>query len=75
MEVVRRVKVDSLPDQIKQARKKDSRSVQLLATLANISSAYWYQLEAGKRSWVSEDVIRRIEKVLNTDFNIDFSDN
>ena len=72
MEVVRRVKVDSLPQQIKEARKKDSRSVQVLATLANISSAYWYQLEGGKRSWVSEDVIRRIEKVLDTDFKINF---
>ena len=72
MEVVRRVKVDSLPQQIREARKKDSRSVQVLATLANISSAYWYQLEGGKRSWVSEDVIRRIEKVLNTNFEINF---
>ena len=72
MEVVRRVKVDSLPQQIREARKKDSRSVQVLATLADISSAYWYQLEGGKRSWVSEDVIRRIEKVLNTNFEINF---
>ena len=43
-----------------------------LATLANISTTYWYQLEAGKRSWVSEEVIRRIEKVLDTDFNVKF---
>ncbi|MGK7895886.1 MAG: helix-turn-helix domain-containing protein [Xenococcus sp. (in: cyanobacteria)] len=72
MEVVRRVKVDSLPNQIREARQKDHRSVQLLATLANISTTYWYQLEAGKRSWVSEEVIRRIEKVLDTDFNVKF---
>ena len=72
MEVVRRVKVESLPDQIKKARQKDNRSVQLLATLANISTTYCYQLEAGKRSWVSEEVIRRIEKLLDTDFNVKF---
>ena len=72
MEVVRRVTVNSLPGQIKKARQKDGRSVQLLATLANISSAYWYQLEGGKRSWVSEEVIERIESVLNVDFNITF---
>ena len=72
MEVVRRVTVKSLPEQIKQARKKDGRSVQVLATLAEISSAYWYQLEAGSRSWVSEDIVRRIEKVLGTSFDLNF---
>ena len=72
MEVVRRVKFESLPKQIKEARQKDGRSVQLLATLAEISAAYWYQLEADKRCWVSEEVIRRIEKVLGTDFNLRF---
>ena len=72
MEVVRRVKFDSLPKQIKEARQKDGRSVQVLATLADISLTYWYQLEADKRSWVSEEVIRRIEKVLGADFNLRF---
>ena len=72
MDVVRRVKFDSLPKQIKEARQKDGRSVQVLATLAHISSAYWYQLEANKRSWVSEEIIRRIEKVLSTDFDVRF---
>ncbi|GFE71812.1 helix-turn-helix transcriptional regulator [Chroococcus sp. FPU101] len=74
MEVVRKINVPDLPFRIKATRENDGRSVQVLATLAEISTAYWYQLESGKRKWVSEDVIRRIEKVLGVDLGVTFDD-
>jgi transcriptional regulator with XRE-family HTH domain len=73
MEVVRKVSIVDLSEKIKKARVADGRSVQVLATLAEISSVYWYQLENNKRSWVSEEVIRRMEKVLGVEFGIEFN--
>lgn len=74
MDVVRQIKV-TIPDlsqKIKEAREKDGRSVQVLATLAGISTAYWYQIEQGKRHWISEESLRGIEKALGIDFGIGF---
>ena len=58
---------------LKEARMSDGRSVQVLATLAGISLGYWYQLEKEDREWISEDVLRAIESVLNIDFEAEFS--
>ncbi len=74
MYVVQRVMVEDLPNKIKQARIADGRSVQVLATKAGISSAYWYELEGKKKSWVSLEIIRSIEKVLGIDFGISFKE-
>ena len=59
-------------DKLKQARIADGRSAQVLATLANISLGYWYQLEKEDREWISEEVLRSIESVLNIDFGVTF---
>ncbi len=72
MDIVFRKTDEKLPSKLRKARTEDGRSVQVLATAAGISSAYWYQLETDKREWVSEEIIRRIEKVLEVqllDFN------
>ena len=76
MDVVRseRVTVTDLGSQIKQARIDDGRSAQVLATLADISTGYWYQIENEQRSWISEEVLRRIEKVLGADFGVKCAD-
>jgi len=74
MDVVKKITVTDLPYQIKKARIADGRSVQVLATAAGISTNYWYQLEGNKRSWVSLEIIRNIEKVLGVDFNINFNE-
>jgi ribosome-binding protein aMBF1 (putative translation factor) len=66
--------VPNLHERIKKAREKDGRSAQVLATLADISTAYWYKLEAGTQKWVSEDVLKRIESVLGVDFGVQFND-
>lgn len=62
--------VPDLSERIKKARLEDGRSAQTLATLCGFSTAYWYQLEAGKRESVSETIIRNMEEVLGVDFEI-----
>lgn len=74
MEIIRTIKVkgERIPEKIKEARLKDGRSVQVLATYAGLSSAYWYAIEQGKRDVVSEEVIRKIEEILNIDLGVNF---
>lgn len=76
MEVVKQVKiiVPDLASRIKQFREKDGRSVQVLATAAGISTAYWYEIEKGKRHWMSEEVLRGIENALGVDLGVQFND-
>jgi transcriptional regulator with XRE-family HTH domain len=76
MEVVKQVKiiVPDLASRIKQFREKDGRSVQVLATAAGISTAYWYEIEKGKRHWISEEVLRGIENALGVDLGVQFDD-
>lgn len=66
------VEVPGFGERLKQARISDGRSAQVLATLAGISIGYWYQLEKEDREWISEEVLRAIEKVLNLDFGAKF---
>lgn len=66
------VAVEDFGKSLKEARLKDGRSVQLLATLSNISLGYWYQLEKEERKWISEDVLRSIEETLDIDFQVSF---
>ncbi|WP_375496446.1 helix-turn-helix domain-containing protein [uncultured Nostoc sp.] len=76
MDVVRQIKV-TIPDlshKIKEAREKDGRSVQVLATSAGISTAYWYQIEQEKRQWISEETLRGIEQALGLDLGVRFDD-
>lgn len=66
------IEVAEFGERLKKARIEDGRSVQVLATLAGISVGYWYQLEKEDREWISEDVLRAIESVLNLDFGAQF---
>lgn len=72
MDVVYKKTVEGLSERLREARVKDGRSVQVLATDAGISINYWYQLETDKREWVSEQIVRRIEKVLGVDLGLNF---
>lgn len=68
---VRKYQEIEIPDfgkRLKEAREKDGRSVQLLATLAGISVGYWYQLEKEDREWISSEVLNGIESVLGISF-------
>ncbi|MBD2345419.1 helix-turn-helix domain-containing protein [Anabaena subtropica FACHB-260] len=55
-------------------RPESLRSVQVLATLAGISTAYWYQIEQDKRQWISEETLRGIEQALGMNLGVQFDD-
>lgn len=76
VDVVRqiRVGVPDLEKRIKELREASGRSAQSLATEAGISTAYWYEIEKGNRQYITEEVLRGIEKALNTDFGVRFND-
>ena len=76
MDVVRqtRVTVPDLEKRIKELREASGRSAQSLATEAGISTAYWYQIEKGDRQYITEDVLRGIEKALGVDLGVSFND-
>jgi len=77
---VKRVKTNiidfpGLGQRIKEARDKDERSLTRICKECDISRGYWYQLEAeDMRSAVTEEIIRKIEKVLNIDLGVSFDD-
>jgi predicted transcriptional regulator len=60
---------------LRDLRRKDGRSVQTLATHAEVSHAYWYELEKGEVKHLDETRLRRIEKVMNHDFGVNFDGN
>lgn len=67
------VEVKGIGERIKQARKADGRSVEVLATEAGISRAYWHDVEAEHvRHALPEETLRKIEKVLGVDFGVRF---
>ena len=77
--VIRQIVVDApgLGKRLKEAREKSGKSAQVLATQANISTAYWYALEKadGKKDIsVSEEILRNIEQVTGIDFGVKFDD-
>lgn len=74
MQVVRKIVVDvpDLSQRIKEAREKDGRSVQTLATIAGISTAYWYQIEKNERTWISEEAFAGIQESLGVDLGVKF---
>lgn len=64
-----------LGDRIAKARSEDKRSLTQICREAGISRSYWYQLENGDmRSPATEDIIRRIENVLDVDLGVSFND-
>jgi transcriptional regulator with XRE-family HTH domain len=76
MDVVRQIRV-SAPDlekRIKELREASGKSAQALATEAGISTAYWYQIEKGDRQYITEEVLKGIEKALGVDLGVNFGD-
>lgn len=67
-----------IPDlglKIHRARKAINKPLTDLCKEAEVSRNYWYQLESGKiPGTVSEETIRKIEKVLDIDLGIKFEE-
>jgi transcriptional regulator with XRE-family HTH domain len=73
--VKQEVEIPGLGEKLRQARLKDQRSVEKLATAAGISRNYWYQLEAeAVLGGVKEETLRNIEQVLDVDLGVNFQE-
>lgn len=68
------VEAKGLGGKIKQARKADGRPVEVLASEAEMSRAYWHDIEAERiRDALPEETLRKIERVLNIDLGVKFN--
>lgn len=79
MDVKRTVEVvksfPGLGKKIKKAREGDQRSLSQICRECGISRPYWYQLENERiQSFVSEDIIRKVEVTLDVDLGVSFED-
>lgn len=76
MKIKKTIYIDapSLGAKIRRARKCDPRTLEVLCQEAGISPNYWFLIEQEKRETVPEETVRKIEKVLECDFGIDFDD-
>jgi transcriptional regulator with XRE-family HTH domain len=71
IEVVR--EYPDLGQRIRQARERDKRTLTAICRECGLSRSYWYQLEGeDMRSAATEEVIRKIEKVLGVDLEVSF---
>lgn len=69
------IEVKGIGEKIKQARKTDGRSVEVLAAQAEMSRSYWHDIEAERvRDTLPEDTLRKIEQVLGVDLGVKFND-
>jgi ribosome-binding protein aMBF1 (putative translation factor) len=69
------IEIEGLGGKIRQARKADGRSVEVLAGEAEISRSYWHDIEAERiRDALPEDTLRKIERVLGIDLGVKFDD-
>lgn len=69
------IEISGLGGKIRQARKADGRSVEVLAGEAEISRSYWHDIEAERiRDALPEDTLRKIERVLGIDLGVKFND-
>jgi transcriptional regulator with XRE-family HTH domain len=73
MEVVKTVRMQfpKLNEKIKQARISDGRTITQICALADMTTANWYRIEAGKQS-IPLDTLRKVESVLGVNFGVDF---
>lgn len=74
MKIVRQIEFDypSLGSKVKELRIASGKTPQVLATDAGISQAYWYQIEKGDRKYITEEILRGIEKALGCDLGVVF---
>ncbi len=68
--------IKDFPDlgkRIKAARETDTRSLSQICRESGISRSYWYQLESEDlRAPVTEEIIRKIENILEINLEINF---
>lgn len=73
MKVVHKIEIEvpDLGSKIRSARKASSKSMAQLCGEADVTSSYWYQIEAGTLSGgVTLTTIRAIEQALGVDLGV-----
>lgn len=70
----RSIEVEGLGQEIKNARLKDHRPLTQICSLAEMTTANWYRIEAEKNESLPEDTLRKIEEILGVDFGIQFEE-
>lgn len=68
------IEVGDLPRQLSSAAYESRKSVVQICKDAGISHTYWYDLVSGRLSSVTESTLKKIEKALGANFNINFGD-
>ncbi|BAZ18645.1 transcriptional regulator (plasmid) [Calothrix sp. NIES-4071] len=62
-----------LGQRIREARVADGRPLEVICALAGLSRVHWYDIESEKvRNALPEETLRKIEKVLDVDFEVNF---
>ena len=74
IERVIRVEAPGIGAKIKNARERDSRSVDELAKAASMTRANWYRIERQDNGVLPETTLRKIEKVLFVDLGVSFDE-
>jgi transcriptional regulator with XRE-family HTH domain len=68
------VEVPDLSKRIAQAHKKTGKPVSEVCKAVGFSRAYWYQVVNGREDAIAEDTLRKIEKILDVSFGVNFND-
>ena len=68
------IDIPELGQKIKQARKKDPRSVTDICSQVGMTTSNWYRIETEKTETLPEDTLKKIEEVLGVDFGVRFDD-
>jgi transcriptional regulator with XRE-family HTH domain len=64
-----------LGQRIKKAREGDPRSLSQICRESGVSRSYWYQLESEDlRAPATEEIVRKIERILDVDLGVNFDD-
>jgi ribosome-binding protein aMBF1 (putative translation factor) len=72
MQIFKTIEFPELGTKIAEAVEQDGRSVQVIATEVGISDATLYNLMKEKYLKVSLETVRKLEKTLLVNWNIDF---
>lgn len=72
IERIIRINVIGIGSKIKNARVRDPRSVEELATAAEMTRANWYRIEGEENDVLPETTLRKIEEVLGVDLEVRF---
>lgn len=68
------VDIPGLGARIRESRKKDSRSLTMLAAAAGMTTANWYVIESEEIKALPSETLQRIEEVLGVDFGVRFEE-